>query len=68
MAGGGGGDGRPGRRKEIGGDDNGGAAEEMDQGGSDLSGLSGRVCPTDWATKTKAPKKDYWKRRQSGKG
>ena len=32
-------------------------AEEMDQDGSDVGSLSGRVYPADWATKTKDQKK-----------
>ena len=37
----------------------GGAAEEMDQDGGDVGGLSDRVYPADWATKTKAQKHNY---------
>ena len=58
--------------EEIGsgsGEDNGGAAEEMDQEGSGVGGLSGRVHPAGWETKTRAQKRKYWKRRRpSGKG
>ena len=58
--------------EEIGsgsGGDSGGAAEEIDQDGSGGGGLSGRVYPADWETKTKGQKKMYWKRRRpSGKG
>ena len=46
VAGGGGGGGGPGGQQEIGGGGgggNGGAAEEMDQDGSDVGSLSGRV-------------------------
>ena len=41
--------------EEIGsgsGENNGGAAEEMDQDGSSVGDLSGRVYPSGWATKT----------------
>ena len=43
-------------------DDNGGEMEEMDQDGSGVGGLSGRVYPADWATKTRAQKQRYWQR------
>ena len=46
------------------GEDNGGAAEEMDQDGSGVGGLSGRVHPAGWATKTKSQKRGYWRRRR----
>ena len=50
------------------GEDNGGAAEEMDQEGSGVGGLSGRVLPAGWATKTKNQKKKYKRRRRRGNG
>ena len=76
AAGGGGGGGGPGGQQEghqeidgFIGEDNGGAAEEMDQDGSGGGGLSGRVYPAGWETKTKDQKRKYWKRRRpSGKG
>jgi hypothetical protein len=41
----------------------------MDQDGSGGGGLSGRVYPAGWETKTKDQKRKYWKRRRpSGKG
>ena len=46
------------------GEDNGGAAEEMDQDGSGVGGLSGRVHPKGWETKTRKQKGKYWKRRR----
>ena len=46
------------------GEDSGGAAEEMDQEGSGGDGLSGRVHPAGWATKTKSQKQKYWQRRR----
>ena len=46
------------------GEDNGGAAEEMDQDGSGVGGLSGRVHPAGWATKTKSQKHKYKQRRR----
>ena len=53
--------------EEIGsgsGGDSGGAAEEMDQDGSGGGGLSGRVLPAGWATKTKSQRQRYWQRRR----
>ena len=46
------------------GGDSGGAAEEMDQDGSGVGGLSGRVYPAIWATKTRTQKQRYWQRRR----
>ena len=46
------------------GEDNGGAVEEMDQDGSGVGGLSGRVHPAGWATKTKSQKHRYKQRRR----
>ena len=46
------------------GENNGGAAEEMDQEGSGVGGLSGRVLPAGWATKTKSQRQRYWQRRR----
>ena len=46
------------------GEDNGGAAEEMDQEGSGVGGLSGRVLPAGWATKTRTQKHKYKQRRR----
>ena len=57
--------------EEIGsgsGGDSGGAAEEMDQEGSGGGGLSDRVLPAGWATKTRTIRqKKNWKLR-SGRG
>ena len=53
--------------EEIGsgsGGDSGGAAEEMDQDGSGGGGLSGRVYPAGWATKTRAQMHRYNQRRR----
>ena len=53
--------------EEIGsssGGDSGGAAEEMDQDGSGLGGLSGRLYPAGWKTKTAAQKHKYNQRRR----
>ena len=36
----------------------------MNQDGSGVGGLSGRVHPADWETKTKGQKKVQWKRRR----
>jgi hypothetical protein len=43
-------------------------AEEMDQDGSDVGGLSDRVYPAGWATKTRAQKQRYWQKRRKQHG